>query len=195
MGDFNINLLSYEHHNETNNFINSMVSHYLLLYILHPTRVTDHSSTVIDNIFSNVTEYETISGNFINQIADHFAQFLLLKRININYKNTNLYHYNYSNFNKENFVEEFSNINWKKLENDEDHVDSEFTFFYDELSRCVKTHAPLTRVSPRALSFRNKPWITARIQRTMSKRDKYLRKFRKTKSCDVEIFTKSLGIW
>ena len=173
MGDFNINLLSYEHHNETNNFINSMVSHYLLPYILHPTRVTDHSSIVIDNIFSNVTEYETISGNIINQIADHFAQFFLLKRININYKNTNLYQYNYSNFNKENFVEEFSNINWKKLENDEEDVDSKFTFFYNELSRCVKTHAPLTRVSPKALSFRNKPWITARIQRMMSKRDKY----------------------
>ena len=71
MGDFNINLFSYEHHTETNNFINSMVSHYLLPYILHPTRVTDHSSTVTDNIFSNVTEYETISGNIINQIADH----------------------------------------------------------------------------------------------------------------------------
>ena len=82
MGDFNINLLSYERHTETNDFLNSMVSHYLLPYILHPTRVTDHSSTVINNIFSNVTEYETISGSIINQIADHFAQFLLLKRIN-----------------------------------------------------------------------------------------------------------------
>ena len=190
MGDFNLNLLSYEHHTETNNFINSMVSHYLLPYILHSTRVTDHSSTVIDNIFSNVTEYETISGNIINQIADHFAQFLLLKRINIKYKNTNFYQYNYSNFNKENFVEEFSNINWNKLENDEEDVDSKFTFFYNELSRCVKTHAPLTRVSLKALSFRNKPWITARIQRMMSKRDKYFRKFRKTKSCDVEYLYK-----
>ena len=106
MGDFNINLLSYEHHTETNDFINSMVSHHLLPYILHPTRVTDHSSTVIDNIFSSLTEYETISGNIINQIADHFAQFLLLKTININHKNTNFYQYNYSDFNKENFVEE-----------------------------------------------------------------------------------------
>ena len=69
MGDFNINLLSYEHHTETNDFINSMVSHYLLPYILHPTRVRDHSSTVIDNIFSNVTEYETNSGNIINETA------------------------------------------------------------------------------------------------------------------------------
>ena len=50
MGDFNINLLSYEHHTETNNFINSMVSHYLLPYILQSARVTDHSSTVINKI-------------------------------------------------------------------------------------------------------------------------------------------------
>ena len=63
-----------------------MVSHYLLPYILHPTRVTDHSSTVIDNIFSNVTDFDTVSGNIINQIADHSAHFLILKEIHIEYK-------------------------------------------------------------------------------------------------------------
>ena len=34
IGDFNINLLNYELHSETNEFINSMVSHYLLPHIL-----------------------------------------------------------------------------------------------------------------------------------------------------------------
>ena len=72
MGDFNVNLLNYESHDETNEFINTMVSHYLLPHILHPTRVTDHSATVIDNIFSNNTQYETTSGNLITQISDHF---------------------------------------------------------------------------------------------------------------------------
>ena len=51
------------------------VSHYLLPYILHPTRVTDPSATIIDNIFSNVCEFETISGNIMVQLADYFAQF------------------------------------------------------------------------------------------------------------------------
>ena len=60
MGDFNINLLNYDGHTGTNDFINSMVSHYLLPYSLHPTRVTDHSSTVIDNVFSNVTNFDNI---------------------------------------------------------------------------------------------------------------------------------------
>ena len=84
MGDFNINLLSYDGHTDTYDFINSMVSHYLLPYILHPTRVTDHSTTVIDNIFSNVTDSDSVSGN--NQIADHFAQFLILKKFILNIK-------------------------------------------------------------------------------------------------------------
>ena len=63
LGDFNLSLLNYEHHSDTNDFFNSMVSHYLLPHILHYTRVTDHSATIIDNIFSNITDFETKSGN------------------------------------------------------------------------------------------------------------------------------------
>ena len=53
MGDFDINLLNYNSHSETNDFIHFMISHYFLSHILHPTRVTDHSATIIDNIFLN----------------------------------------------------------------------------------------------------------------------------------------------
>ena len=77
MGDFNVNLLNYACHNDTNDFINTMISHYLLPYILHPTRVTDHSATVTDNIFSNSASYESISENIISQISDHFPQFMI----------------------------------------------------------------------------------------------------------------------
>ena len=49
MGDFNLNLLNYETHAD---FLNLMISYSLLPYIMHqPTRVTDYSSAVIDNIF------------------------------------------------------------------------------------------------------------------------------------------------
>ena len=50
MGDFNINLLNYDSHSEINNFINLMVYHYFLPHILHSTRITDHSATIIDYI-------------------------------------------------------------------------------------------------------------------------------------------------
>ena len=51
MGDFNTNLVN-DSRPETNDFINLMVSYYLLPHILHPIRVTDHSATIIDNIFT-----------------------------------------------------------------------------------------------------------------------------------------------
>ena len=67
MGHFNC-----ESHSDTNEFLNNMISHYLLPYILHPTRVTDHSATVVDNIFSSNTEYDTFGGNILTNISNHF---------------------------------------------------------------------------------------------------------------------------
>ena len=86
MGDFNVNLLNYNTHNYTNKFMNNMISHYPLPHILHPTRVTDHSSKVNDNIFSNNTTFETVSGNIMTHISDHFPQFIILNNTNIDYK-------------------------------------------------------------------------------------------------------------
>ena len=115
MGDFNINLLGYDSDSETNDFINTMVSHYLLPYILHPTRVTDLSATIIDNIFSNVCEFETISGNIMVQLADHFAQFLIMRKTNVQYKNCSCLQRDYSKFDKDKFIADFSKLSLDNL--------------------------------------------------------------------------------
>ena len=88
--------------------MNSLVSHYQLPYILHPTRVTDHSATVIDNIFSNVTDFETVSGNIFNQIADHYSQFLIITKFQVDYKSSTFYQYNYSNFKEDKFIKDLT---------------------------------------------------------------------------------------
>ena len=110
MGDFNINLLNYQSHSETNDFINLMVSHYLLPHILHPTRVTDHSATIIDNIFTNNAESDTISGNILSQISDHFPQFLIMKNVTIDYRNVTLFQHDYSKFSEQAFVNSFNKL-------------------------------------------------------------------------------------
>ena len=81
MGDFNIDLLQYDSNTISNDSINSMTAHSFLPHILQPTRVTDHSATVIDNIFSNITDSESISGNLATLISDHFIQFMFIKKI------------------------------------------------------------------------------------------------------------------
>ena len=54
MGDFNINLLQYKVHQATSDFLNNMLSLGLLPSITKPSRVTENSETLIDNIFTNV---------------------------------------------------------------------------------------------------------------------------------------------
>ena len=78
-----------------------MIPHSFPPYVLQPTRVTDHSATIIDNIFSNVTDYDTSGGNITTLISDHFAQFLMIKKCHVSYKSCNYSVSDYSNFGKE----------------------------------------------------------------------------------------------
>ena len=67
LGDFNVNLLNYNEHNQTNEFLDSLASNSFIPYILQPTRLTSHSNTLINNIFSFVTDPDIISDN----LTDH----------------------------------------------------------------------------------------------------------------------------
>ena len=107
-------ILICESNSHTNDFINSVISHYFLPYIHQPTRVTDHSATVIDNIFSNITDFDTLSGNITGIVANHFVQFLLIKKCHVSYKSCSYFAHDYS---KEKFIHDFSLIDWSILDN------------------------------------------------------------------------------
>ena len=76
-GDFNVDLLKIDTHSSSNKFYNSMLSNFFAPYILQPTRPV--SKTLIDNIFINTIDYNSISGNFKMQISDHLMQFTILE--------------------------------------------------------------------------------------------------------------------
>ena len=81
-GDFNIDLLKYDTHGDSSDFLDAMYASFLLPYIKAPSRVTPHSKTLIDNIFFNTTEDSSVSGNLVTTISDHYGQFLLMKNLN-----------------------------------------------------------------------------------------------------------------
>ena len=65
MGDFNIDLLNFDSHKDTEDFVNTLGSYFFHPQILKPTRFANHSATLIDNIFFNSLEHQTFSGNII----------------------------------------------------------------------------------------------------------------------------------
>ena len=69
-GDFNIDLLKINTKNHYNTFYNNLIAAGYLPRISLPTRVTNHSATLLDNIFS--TEFgNNDSGVIVNNISDH----------------------------------------------------------------------------------------------------------------------------
>ena len=117
MGDFNINLLSSETHPESNDFILMLNSFFLLPYILQPTRITERSATLIDNIFANTYSMDAISGNLVSKISDHLPQLLIVDNIKVNYKILNYYKNDYTKFDEDKFINEFSAINCENILN------------------------------------------------------------------------------
>ena len=101
-----------------------MISNSLLPYIHQPTSVTEHLATV-----SNITDHETLSGNITSLIADHFAQFLLIKKYHVNYKSCSYFLHDYSSFREENFIHDFSLLDWSSLDNSDISVNDNVNFF------------------------------------------------------------------
>ena len=49
------------------------------------------------------------------QLADHFAQFLVTRKTNVNYKNCSYLQRDYSKFDKDKFAADFSQLFWDNL--------------------------------------------------------------------------------
>ena len=51
-GDINIDFLKYNHHSQTEEFLDMLFANSILPIITKPTRITDHTATLIDHIYS-----------------------------------------------------------------------------------------------------------------------------------------------
>ena len=75
-GDFNLNLLNIHSNASSADFYDTMYSFHLLPVISKPTRITQDSFSVIDNIFtSNLNNF--ISGALKTDISDHLLIFIV----------------------------------------------------------------------------------------------------------------------
>ena len=168
IGDFNVNLLNYNEHNQTNEFLDSLASNSFIPLILQPTRITSHSNTLIDNIFSNVIDPDIISGNLTATISDHLPQFAIVPNMfgNILGNKSNIHERDWSKFDRENCILDFFSVDWEDLlKIDELNADNSTTMYLD-------TYAPFKRINKYKLKFKSKLWITLGLQKSISVKNK-----------------------
>ena len=142
----------------------------LFPHIVSPARITSHSSTLIDNIFSN------LSKNSISQFkSNNFRSFTTISHCTpyffkcVPNRDTNKIERDWLRSNHEEFILDYISVDWPqtlKLQNN--NVNASFQNFFDSLNNILDIHAPFKKVTKHKIKLRTKPWITSALQESIS---------------------------
>ena len=118
MGDYNINLLMYSQQ-YVNDFLNVLYASSFLPLIGKPTRITETSATLIDNIFTNNLSSNISSGIFYTDVTDHLPVFQITANQNLhhNTNNNNIHRYVINKKNINCFMQDLDNTVWEDVYN------------------------------------------------------------------------------
>ena len=147
-GDFYIDLLNYESHHLTEEYINTMKSLAFEPMITKPTRITDHSATLIDHIFFNSLEYYTVSRNIIYGISDHLPNSVLINNAaNIPKNSKKVFKRGYSNCDRNALIEDLKMIDWTYHFHPHNTIDEMHDTFYAITNKIINKHISLKKLS------------------------------------------------
>ena len=178
VGDLNIDLLKYDSHQDTGEFLNTMLRYGFMPTILLPTRVTSHSCTLIDHIFyySKTFKENFLSGNLFTDISDHFANFIILdSKTRKEQRNQRPNVRIFSEKNKENFKKSLGQNDWEinlRNKNANDAMNS----FYQKFEMAYKMSFPLVKLSRKRA--KDKPWITTGLKKSIKEKHKLYRNYK-----------------
>src|SRR6218665_586040 len=180
-GDFNIDLLKIGEHELTQEFLNVMNLFSLSPTMNYPTRVTDNSATLIDNIFSNFIQEITDPTIIIHDLADHFPITLWFGDeivINAKKQSTTIRPVNDSLLKA--FATNLHNTNWTPvtLAIEEGQTTLAYETFmslykYQYNRTFTQIEKPILKVTPK------KPWMSKGLLISCRKKDKLYLKYRK----------------
>ena len=134
----------------TNEFLDSLASNSVIPYILQSTRITDHSETLIDNIFSTVVTVDAISGNLTATISDHLPQIMIAPNVfgNPPSNRSNIYERDWSNFNQVNFVPKYLSIDWDDtFKTIEENIDYSIEACLNKINNLLDGYVPFEKLA------------------------------------------------
>ena len=118
MEDYNIDLLKSGVHSPTSDFLEIMYDKSFYNLISRPTRITNATATLIDNIYTNRVTFDKdkFSGVLTSDICDHFMACCMFQISDTNNNHDDFYLMRrYSERNKNIFIHDLNAINWNEV--------------------------------------------------------------------------------
>ena len=170
LGDFNINFLSFSRNNNSAKFMELMYSHSFNSFINNPTRINPHSSTQIDNIFSNVHNNKTIGGLLCSEVSDHLPIFLICECKLYPKSSDNSFYRKESAHNINLLKQDLLSERWTDVCNT-NNVNIAYKHFNDKLQYYYDKNIPICKVKNKRNKPKN-PWITKGILKSIQTRNR-----------------------
>ena len=184
-GDFNFDLLNSSNHDDTFEFFDTMMSNFLLPVITLPTKINRGKNTLIDNIFTNHLNPDTISGNLELNLSDgHLPSFMITPKKNQNHlpKKHNIYKRS-AKFDQEALLHDYQNIDWNEvIDTNKNDANVSMDNFLSKFNELLDFHAPLKKISHKQFKQKFKPWISTFILSKIDEKNKSLRKYLRAKN-------------
>ena len=194
VGDFNQDLIKYDNNVDYQNLIDNAHNHGFVQLVSRPTRITEHSATLIDHVYTNNVD-STLSCNILTvDLSDHLAIHTKIsltnsseqpRRNTVNPNNSN-------NMDEIRLFNEANNEKFKNLITDEtwseisDEMDAQtaFTKFEDiYLKHYNAAYPPKSqRIRRKNERVNPKPWILPWLETACARKQAAYHKFIKTPS-------------
>ena len=179
LGDLNCNMLTK---NPLSNKVNELCSMYHLdQTIKEPTRITPHSSTLIDVICvsNSVGEITKKAGTNSVGFSDHSLVYVTLS-YNLPKSKPEIFSFrSFRHFSEEEFVKDLSSVRWDSIIAENNDVETNLAHFTETFSVISLKHAPFVSVRKK---LNGAPWITSTYLSIARDRDYHKRKFIELKS-------------
>ena len=175
VADFNINMLNFQSHGLTNDYINSLISKSFLPIITLPTRIKHHSATLIDHIWTNKVCNFYNSGIIINSVSDHFPVFYFDESKN---KKMELPEQITRQINSKTvpaFCKLLKSTSWSNVLN-EPTPNLAFENFFEKFNSARDISFPEVKVKQKTVHFKHNPWMSRGLKVSQKRKEKLFAK-------------------
>ena len=168
--DINQDFFQYSTDKLTSDYLDMLLNLGYMPVITKATRITDHSATLIDHIYTNAPQKVFTSGICLADISDHLPCFCTLATKLPTYIHEKFYR-DFSHFEKELFVADLEKIDFYSLANSDD-VNCSMNNIIKVLQDITDKHAPIKKVTNAKKRQLKKPWISNGILNSIKTKQK-----------------------
>jgi len=143
--------------------------------ITRPTRITDHSATLFDHIYTNNIKIPVQPGIVLSDLSDHLPTFVMIKTSCLKQKHSSItLRHNYKNLDRSTFLQEIKDaLDMLPVNNGNpcQVVDDIHSIFNNTMQK----HKPLQPLSRSRRKLLNKPWIIQALYKSIKEKNKIYR--------------------